>query len=125
MNRANWNWNAKILLGRKSEIFGTDIFDYDASTKQCLNYGKSQKEICEFKAKITEITENMAIESAKAYIFHVQLIAPDLEVKTKLGDSDEITHKIPMKSREKTVECKTKPDKIQGKWWNYSSPPPR
>ena len=80
-----------------------------------MNYGKSQKEICEFKAKITEITENMAIESAKAYIFHVQLIAPDLEVKTKLGDSDEITHKIPMKSREKTVECKTKPDKIQGK----------
>ena len=65
--------------------------------------------------EITEINEIKAIEAATAYTFHIQLIAPDLKVKTQQGDSDEITHTIPMKSNEKTFKCSTRPNKIQGK----------
>ena len=105
-----------MFLGPKSsEKFETNRFDYDDSKKQCLIYGQTKFTICEFKEKITEITETIAIDAAKAYLFHVQLIAPDMKVKTQLGDSDEITHMIPMQSKEKVLECKTRPSKIQGK----------
>ena len=108
-----------IFLGSIDSIsiekFDLEKFDYNVSAKQCLKYGQNQLEPCEFKVEITEINEIKAIEAATAYTFHIQLIAPDLKVKTQQGDSDEITHTIPMQSNEKTLKCKTKPNKIQGK----------
>ena len=103
----------KFFLASRDSIsiekFDLEKFDYNVSAKKCLKYGQKQLEPCEFKVKITEI------KPATAYTFHIQLIAPDLKVKTQYGDSDEITHIIPMQSNEKTLKCKTKPNKIQGK----------
>ena len=120
IGKADMNYRFAYRIEEKTatlpgETFDTDRFDYNATRKQCLIYGKTTLETCEFTVEINKITETIPIDSAKAYVFHVQLIAPDLEVKTNLGNSGTITHKIPMKSIEKTLECSTRPKKIQGK----------
>ena len=108
----------KFFLASRDSIsiekFDLEKFDYNVSPKQCLKYGQNQLEPCEFKVEITEI-KSKAIDPATAYTFHIQLIAPDLKVKTQYGDSDPITHIIPMQSNEKTLKCQPKLNKIQGK----------